>query len=74
MRPLLLALLIAVPASAQTLPSWAAPPEAAGPSSALSSAGDDPPAPPGRPTPVPLDGGAALLALAGAAYAARRLR
>lgn len=33
-----------------------------------------PPDPPGTPNPVPLDGGLGLLALAGAGYAARKLR
>lgn len=32
------------------------------------------PPPPGAPAPVPLDGGLGLLALAGGAYAAKRLR
>ena len=70
-----LALFLAPAASAQALPSWAAPetapkPDAgpAGPTAAL------PPDPGGPVTQVPLDGGLALLALAGAALAARRLR
>ena len=66
------ALLVAVPAVAQEMPAWAAPQQLP----------DDPPpqqrpAMPDGPTlydPLPLDGGLALLALAGAGYAVRRLR
>ena len=82
MRTLLLSFaLAAVPATAQNLPSWAAPAESA-PAEASQFA---PPCPPGQtdtgsgcvgdpPAQVPLDGGLGLLALAGGAYAARRLR
>ena len=60
---------VSFPAVAQEMPSWAAPQELT----------DDPPppsapSPPGDPSPVPVDGGLALLALAGAGYAAHRLR
>jgi len=59
------------PATAQSLPDWAAP----APPPAASSSSGIPPDPPGTPAQeVPLDGGLALLALAGGAYAARRLR
>ncbi|MEM0964001.1 MAG: hypothetical protein AAGK21_15850 [Bacteroidota bacterium] len=65
--------------SSQEVPSWAAPVAPAGPPvgpQAASSAADPggAPAPPNTPTPVPIDGGLGLLALAGGAYAARRLR
>lgn len=69
---------VASSASAQdavtsSLPDWAAPstPMDAGPSVESMSA---PPNPPGAPSQVPLDGGLGLLALAGGAYAARKLR
>ena len=70
--PLALAFALAVPAAAQSLPGWAAPaaPEAPpdGEVAAL------PPSPGAPPAQVPIDGGLALLAIAGAGYAARRLR
>ena len=80
-----LAAFAAVPASAQSLPDWAAPAtpvEADGGSGFASMV----PCPPGQtddgsggcipnpPTQVPVDGGLGLLALAGGALAARRLR
>lgn len=58
--------------SAQSLPGWAAPSEPVAPVQAA-----DPPGPPGGsnvPQQVPIDGGLGLLALAGGAYAAKRLR
>ena len=59
------------PASAQSLPDWAAP-------SAPTTQSQTPPPPGGgggsAPQQVPLDGGLALLAIAGAGYAARKLR
>ena len=63
---------LTVPASAQSLPDWAAP-------ATPQAQAQMPPPPPGggtgtAPTQVPLDGGLALLALAGAGYAARKLR
>ena len=80
--PLVVALLAApaafaedVPSAAQDVPSWAAPStsnpyESNGP--AVEAV--DGPGLPGTPTPVPLDGGLGLLALAGAGYAAKKLR
>ena len=72
-RTLMLAAVLAAPLSlsAQSLPGWAAPGPVQGsenPPPALVP--DPPPPPPG----VPVDGGLALLALAGAGLAARRLR
>ncbi len=58
------------------LPSWAEP-GASSTSSALGSAADpitNAPPPPGPPPRVPVDGGLALLAAAGAGYAVRKLR
>ena len=69
--------LLGIPAQAaedpatQSLPGWAAP-SAPPPPSASSGMPPDPPGAPAQE--VPLDGGLALLALAGGAYAARRLR
>ena len=65
------------PASAQSVPGWAAPTAPSGPSAPPAEAQMMPPPTPGggtTPTQVPLDGGLALLALAGAGYAARKLR
>jgi len=64
-------------AMAQEMPSWAAPSNDRG--FAVRSDSDppgafDPPDLPSNPPPVPVDGGLVLLALAGAGYAARRLR
>jgi hypothetical protein len=64
-------------AAAQEMPSWAAPSNDGG--FAVRSDSDppgafEPPDLPPNPPPVPVDGGLALLALAGAGYAARRLR
>ena len=63
---------VSAPVSAQSLPDWAAPSAPASRSSA------PPPAPGGGggapPQQVPIDGGLALLAIAGAGYAARKLR
>jgi hypothetical protein len=55
--------------SAQGLPGWAAP---SGSSGAPEAANAPPPPPP--PEQVPIDGGLALLGLAGAGYAVKRLR
>jgi hypothetical protein len=55
---------------AQQGPSWFGP---SGPS-VSSDQPMDPPPPPPPPPPVPVDGALALLALAGGAYAVRRLR
>lgn len=74
LRLTLFAALLAAPAvSAQGIPDWAAPSKT-DPYSTPFSGPDDPPPPPIRPPPVPVDGGLALLALAGAGLAARRLR
>jgi hypothetical protein len=73
---LLAALLVAAPASAesvQNLPDWAAP-SAQAPAPAADATSLLPPDPPAPPPPVPVDGGLTLLALAGAGYAAKRLR
>jgi len=78
MKTLLLAaaLSLAAPlALAQSIPSWAQPSVIAG--SSDPSAMMAPPVLPGggaAPAQVPLDGGLSLLALAGSAYAVRRLR
>ena len=73
-----LALGVASSASAQetatAVPDWAAPSapmDQAGPAAESMMA---PPNPPGTPAQVPLDGGLGLLALAGGAYAAKKLR
>jgi hypothetical protein len=58
-------------ATAQSLPSWAAPSPSDAPAENM---GPGAPPPPPPPPPVPIDGGLSLLALAGAGYAARRLR
>ena len=70
-----LALVLVAPATfAQSLPDWAAPsaPSAVAPldDAALAESAMPPPPPP----PIPVDGGLALLALAGAGLAARKLR
>lgn len=79
---LLVALVLAAPAFAedapdvvQGVPSWAAP-SASNPYESNGPAIEavDGPGLPGNPTPVPLDGGLGLLALAGAGYAAKKLR
>ena len=71
---LALALLLAVPAAAQSLPDWAAPSGPAPPGTTDSAGPGGPPPPPPPPPPVPVDGGLSLLALAGGASAVRRLR
>lgn len=81
---LLLALLAAVPAaSGQSLPTWAEPssptPASSDPAPVEAIGGPgfyvlDDGAVPDDPTLVPVDGGLGLLALAGGAYAAARLR
>ena len=63
--------LAAAPAIAQSLPDWAAPVEPSEPVEAPPPV-ESVPNPP--PAPVPVDGGLALLALAGGAFALRRLR
>lgn len=72
------ALLVSLPVAAQSLPSWADP---VGPAATTTPPGPGDGGPGGGPgTPgdpgqeVPIDGGLGLLALAGAGYAARRLR
>ncbi|MEO1479077.1 MAG: hypothetical protein AAFV01_10915 [Bacteroidota bacterium] len=65
-------ILLALPtaATAQSLPDWAAPSAAPAPEAFGETPTDATPNPPE----VPIDGGLGLLALAGAGYAARRLR
>jgi len=59
----------------QPLPDWLAPQAAEAPEGGSSNFGPGvPPPPPPPPPPVPIDGGLSLLALAGAGYAAKRLR
>ena len=62
--------------SAQQVPEWASsPPEAESTTEPRDiRRGPGPPPPPPPPPPVPIDGGLGLLALAGAGYAAHRLR
>ncbi|GAB5533800.1 MAG: hypothetical protein Rubg2KO_00490 [Rubricoccaceae bacterium] len=78
MRLLLLALTftLSLPVAAQDdalgLPDWAAPSVPSAEAPAVAPV--DGPGLPSAPTPVPLDGGLGLLALAGGVYAARRLR
>ena len=71
-----LAVALALPAShAQSLPEWGSPLEPA-PSIEGPTAHAAPPGTPGggtNPPQVPIDGGLGLLALAGAAYAGRKL-
>lgn len=62
-------LAFSLPATAQSLPSWAAPSTPSGPPEMASA-----PPPPDAPPQVPIDGGLGLLALAGAGYAVKRLR
>lgn len=65
-------LALAAPSLAQSVPDWAAPSSPPAPTTAAA-----PPTPPGggaAPSQVPIDGGLGLLALAGGAYAIRRLR
>ena len=74
---LLLLFVLAFEASAQTVPDWAQSSEGTAMQAQGTenmAAGGGPPAPPPAPPPVPIDGGLALLALAGGAYAVRRLR
>ncbi|MEL6444727.1 MAG: hypothetical protein AAF089_11635 [Bacteroidota bacterium] len=67
---LLAALLVAMPVTAQSLPDWAAPSETPAPEAFEETPNEATPNPPE----VPIDGGLGLLALAGAGFAARRLR
>ena len=60
-------------ASAQSLPDWAAPPAPAA-TTPPTGPGTGPGTPSTPTQSVPVDGGLGLLALAGGAYAARRLR
>ena len=72
---LALLVLLAMPAMAmdQDLPDWATP-SSANPYDAPAVEAVDGPGLPSAPAPVPLDGGLGLLALAGAGYAAKKLR
>ena len=75
-RLLLLAGLLCAGVSAQSVPEWATPVQRGVPlqrADERAADGTDP-GTPGVPTIVPVDGGLALLALAGGAYAAARLR
>ena len=78
-RLLALAFIVAAPAvMAQSVPDWAAPTphaaDAAVPVDPAVVAAAEAAQPPPPPPPVPVDGGLALLALAGAGLAARRMR
>ena len=70
------ALLLAAPAAFAagpgTVPDWASSPAA--PTAPSEPVAVMPPTPPSTPTPVPVDGGLTLLAIAGAGYATKRLR
>ena len=55
------------------LPSWSTKPAAQAPETGAENVAP-PPNPGGAPTQVPVDGGLGLLALAGAGYAAKKLR
>jgi len=66
--------LFATSVQAQSLPDWATPSGPDQTPAASSSFGPGAPPPPPPPPPVPIDGGLSLLALAGAGYAAHRLR
>ena len=71
----LLAGMFVTDASSQSLPDWAAPSSSGSTSSADERLpGHPPPNLPDDPNPVPIDGGLSLLALAGGAYAVRKLR
>ena len=72
----LLAGMFVTDATAQSVPDWAAPSGGSVATAPQSDAraGNHVPAPPPIPPPVPIDGGLTLLALAGGAYAVRRLR
>lgn len=78
MRLLALLGVLLLPAlgSAQNLPSWATspPPPAERGDGLADPSPDSGPILPPPPPPVPIDGGLGLLAVAGAAYAAHRLR
>lgn len=70
------ALLLGTSVVAQSVPDWA---KSSAPAPAATDAAEDvrgpgPPPPPPPPPPVPIDGGLGLLALAGAGYAAHKLR
>ncbi len=70
----LLAGLFVTDATAQSLPDWAAPSGGVATEAQSNPGGGSPPPPPDVPPQVPIDGGLTLLALAGGAYAVRRLR
>lgn len=70
-------LLVAVPVTAQEMPTWAAPqdlPDREQVESLEQPSPERAPDLPDDPAPVPLDAGLAVLALAGAGLAARRLK
>lgn len=66
----------AAPLAAQSVPDWAKSSADAPAATDVSEdvRGPGPPPPPPPPPPVPIDGGLGLLALAGAGYAAHKLR
>ena len=76
LRTLCAALLLfgTVAVTAQTVPDWAGGETASAPEETQAEKGPGPPPPPPPPPGVPLDGGLGLLALAGAGYAAHKLR
>ena len=71
---LLVLCVLAFDATAQTVPDWAAPSGGVATEAPSNSGPAAPPPPPPIPPQVPIDGGLSLLALAGGAYAVRRLR
>ena len=71
---LLLVGLFASPLLAQQIPDWAAPSPSNPYEATESTAASMGPGVPPQPAAVPLDGGLSLLALAGAGYAAKKLR
>ncbi len=70
----LLAGMFVTDATAQSVPDWAAPGGGVVTEAQSNPGGGSPPPPPEVPPQVPIDGGLTLLALAGGAYAVRRLR
>lgn len=71
---LLVLCVLGVEATTQTVPDWARSADGTVAQAPDAFGGGDPPPPPPPPPQVPIDGGLGLLALAGGAYAVRRLR